>query len=91
MINAEKSHYLFANSQLPSAFQRGETHADRYETSAILAIDPSLVNEERRKALPCLPISLVDKLFKEKLNEATARLPLSIPPALKPYHPNCHR
>jgi creatinine amidohydrolase len=69
MINAERSHYLFANSQLPSAFQRGETHADRYETSAIMAIDPSLVNEERRKALPCLPISLVDKLFKEKLTD----------------------
>ena len=57
------------SSQLPSAFQRGETHADRYETSAIMAIDPSLVNEERRKALPCLPISLVDKLFKEKLTD----------------------
>jgi creatinine amidohydrolase len=69
MIDVEKSHYLFTNSQLPSAFQRGETHADRYETSAIMAIDPSLVNEERRKALPCLPISLVDKLFKEKLTD----------------------
>jgi creatinine amidohydrolase len=57
------------SSQLPSAFQRGETHADRYETSAIMAIEPSLVNEERRKALPCLPISLVDKLFKEKLTD----------------------
>jgi creatinine amidohydrolase len=52
--------------RLPSAFQRGETHADRYGTSAIMAIDLSLINEDRRKALPCLPISLVDKLFKEK-------------------------
>lgn len=58
-----------ARVRLPSAFQRGETHADRYETSAIMAIDPSLINEDRRKALPCLPISLVDKLFKEKLSD----------------------
>jgi creatinine amidohydrolase len=57
------------SSQLPSAFRRGETHADRYETSAIMAIDRSLINDDRRKALPCLPISLVDKLFKEKLSD----------------------
>jgi len=57
------------SSQLPAAFRRGETHADRYETSAIMAIDPSLIDEDRRKALPCLPISLVDKLFKEKLSD----------------------
>jgi creatinine amidohydrolase len=46
-----------------------ESRRAREIVSAIMAIDPSLVNEERRKALPCLPISLVDKLFKEKLTD----------------------
>ena len=55
-------------SRLTEAFKKGETHADRYETSLIMAIDPTLVNEERRKSLPYLPINLVDKIFKEHLD-----------------------
>lgn len=58
--------------RLPEAFQKGETHADRYETSLMLAIDSSLVHEERRKKLPYLPINLVAKLFKEHLDEFNA-------------------
>ncbi len=57
------------SSRLTEAFQKAETHADRYETSLIMAIDPALVNEERRKSLPYLPINLVDKIFKERLDE----------------------
>jgi creatinine amidohydrolase len=60
------------SSRLPDAYQRAETHADLYETSLIMAVDPSLVNEERRKSLPCLPMNLADKLFKEGLNSFIA-------------------
>ena len=60
------------SSRLTEAFQKGETHADRYETSIVMAVDQSLVDEERRKSLPYLPINLVDKLFKEHLDEFMA-------------------
>lgn len=60
------------SSRLTEAFQKGETHADRYETSLIMAIDPLLVNEERRKSLPYLPINLIEKIFKEQIDEFKA-------------------
>ena len=60
------------SSRLTEAFQKGETHADRYETSLIMAVDPSLINEERRQSLPYLPINLVEKIFKEHLDEFNA-------------------
>lgn len=56
------------SSRLVDVFQMGETHADRYETSIVMAIDPSLVDEKRRRALPYLPINLVDKIFKQGLS-----------------------
>lgn len=56
------------STRLTEAFKKGETHADRYETSLIMAIDPSLIDEETRKSLPYLPINLVDKIFKEGLD-----------------------
>ncbi len=56
-------------ARLTEAFQKGETHADRYETSLVMAVDPGLVHEERRRALPYLPVNLVEKLFKEGLEE----------------------
>lgn len=59
-------------ARLPEAFKKGETHADRYETSLILAISPSLVNKERQKALPYLPVNLAQKLFNEGLAEFRA-------------------
>jgi creatinine amidohydrolase len=34
-----------------------------------MAVDPSLVNEERRKKLKDLPIDLVERLFNEQLDE----------------------
>ena len=57
------------SSRLVDVFQMGESHADRYETSLLMAIDPSLINEERRKALPPLPVNLVEKLFKQGLSK----------------------
>jgi creatinine amidohydrolase len=60
------------SSRLPDAYQKAETHADRYETSMIMRIDPSLVNEERRKMLPHVPMNLADKLFKEQLDSFRA-------------------
>jgi creatinine amidohydrolase len=56
------------SSKLVDVFQMGESHADRYETSLLMAIDPSLIKEERRRALPRLPVNLVEKLFKEGLS-----------------------
>jgi creatinine amidohydrolase len=56
------------STRLTEAFKKGETHADRYETSLIMAIDPSLIDEETRKSLPYLPVNLVDKIFKERLD-----------------------
>jgi creatinine amidohydrolase len=57
------------SSRLVDVFQMGESHADRYETSLVMAIDASLINEERRAALPYLPINLVDKIFKDGLSD----------------------
>ena len=56
------------SSRLVDVFQMGESHADRYETSLIMAIDPSLINEQRRRALPRLAINLVEKIFEEGLS-----------------------
>ena len=59
------------NERLPEHF-RGQSHADESETSMVLAIDPSLVNEERRKKLKKVSISIVEKIFKERLDEFKA-------------------
>ncbi len=56
------------SSRLGDVFEMGQSHADRYETSLIMAIDPSLVDEERRRALPYLAINLVEKIFNEGLS-----------------------
>jgi len=58
--------------RLTEAFQKAETHADRHETSVVLAVDPLLVNEERRKGLKYLPINLVHKMYYEHLDEFKA-------------------
>jgi creatinine amidohydrolase len=60
------------SSRLPEAYRKAETHADRHETSMIMRIDPTLVNEERRKSLPYVPMNLADKLFKERLDSFRA-------------------
>jgi creatinine amidohydrolase len=60
------------SSRLPDAYRKAETHADRYETSMIMRIDPDLVNEERRITLPYVPMNLADKLFKERLDSFRA-------------------
>jgi creatinine amidohydrolase len=56
------------SSRLVDVFQMGQSHADRYETSLIMAIDPSLIDEERRRALPYLAINLVEKIFNKGLS-----------------------
>ena len=47
---------------LSSEFKSGECHAGQYETSIILACDPSLVDSTIRESLPVVPISLAEKL-----------------------------
>lgn len=47
---------------LSAEFKSGQCHAGRYETSIILAADPSLVDEAARDGLPEVPISLSEKL-----------------------------
>ena len=56
------------SARLTDAFKEAG-HADRYETSLIMAIDPGLVNEVRRKRLEYLPIDLVQKIFKEGITD----------------------
>lgn len=56
------------SARLPEAFQKG-THADRWEGSLILAVDPLLVNQERMKKLPVLDFNLTDNFFKEHLDD----------------------
>jgi creatinine amidohydrolase len=45
-------------TRLTPEFRRGESHADRYETSLVLADRPELVDRELAAALPALPVSL---------------------------------
>jgi creatinine amidohydrolase len=47
---------------LSDEFKRGECHAGRYETSLVLAYDPRYVDEDERRKLPDVPISLSDQL-----------------------------
>ena len=56
-------------ARMPESFRKGSTHADQYETSLIMAIEKSLVNEDRRKELLDLPINLATKIFKENIHE----------------------
>jgi creatinine amidohydrolase len=67
-INIFRKKYM---ERLPEHL-RELSHADDGETSMVMAVDPSLVNEERRKKLKELPINLVEKLFKERLDEFKA-------------------
>jgi creatinine amidohydrolase len=56
-------------SMMPESFRKGSTHADQYETSLIMAIEKSLVNDERRRNLKEIPINLATKIFKENIYE----------------------
>jgi creatinine amidohydrolase len=47
---------------LTPEFKSGACHAGQYETSIVLAVDPSLVDDKARAALPAVPISLSDGL-----------------------------
>ena len=56
-------------STLPLSYQKGTCHGDSYEVSMVMAINPSLINEERRKVLPHVHVNLVEKMFKERLDD----------------------
>jgi creatinine amidohydrolase len=58
-------------ARLPEVFKEPH-HSGRAETSLVMAIDSSLINEERRRKLKNLPINLVDKLFTDHLDEFKA-------------------
>ncbi|MEX2194906.1 MAG: creatininase family protein [Thermoleophilaceae bacterium] len=49
-------------AQVPQAYRKNDLHAGRYETSLMLATDPTLVDEEVRRSLPPLPIDLIEKI-----------------------------
>ncbi len=57
--------------RMTAAYQLGSTHADRYETSLIMQIAPALVREDLRTRLPAIPLSLPEKMFREKLDNFT--------------------
>ncbi len=44
--------------RLTEEFRRGESHADRYETSLVLAEQPELVDEELARSLPTVPVNM---------------------------------
>ncbi len=48
--------------RLTDAFQRGESHADRYETSLVLAERPELVEVELMRSLPYVPVNLAKEI-----------------------------
>ena len=45
-------------ARLTEAFQRGESHADRYETSLVLAERPDLIDEPTARDLPSVPVNM---------------------------------
>lgn len=47
---------------LSAEFRSGACHAGQYETSIVLACDPSLVDEALAKALPEVPVSLSEQI-----------------------------
>jgi creatinine amidohydrolase len=51
-------------ARLPEEFRSGACHAGRYETSLVLAERPETVDQERMRALPPVPVSLVEALQK---------------------------
>ncbi|GGM46655.1 creatinine amidohydrolase [Longimycelium tulufanense] len=44
--------------RLPEEFRSGSCHAGRYETSLVLAESPELVDQERMRRLPPLPVNI---------------------------------
>lgn len=49
-------------STLTEEFRSGACHAGRYETSLVMAVDPSLVDETKRTTLPAVDISIGRKI-----------------------------
>jgi creatinine amidohydrolase len=48
--------------RLTAEFRSGACHAGRYEGSLVMADDPTAVKDDVRRALPSVPISLVDAM-----------------------------
>jgi creatinine amidohydrolase len=49
-------------SRLTEEFRAGGSHAGRYETALVLADHPELVNEDRRRTLPEVPVNLASSI-----------------------------
>ncbi len=49
-------------ARLTEEFRSGACHAGRYETSLVMAVRPDLVEEEIRKSLPRIDVSLVEAI-----------------------------
>jgi len=47
---------------LDAEFKSGACHAGEYETAIVMATRPDLVDEDLRKALPAVPVSLSEKI-----------------------------
>jgi creatinine amidohydrolase len=62
---ADKTEKRFART-LTEEYKRGACHAGSYETSLVLAERPELVRDERRAALPPLPINLAHAMREGK-------------------------
>lgn len=46
-----------------------EWHAGCYETSLVMAVDPSLIDEEVRRGLPLVQVELVQKIIREGIRD----------------------
>jgi len=54
--------------RLTSEFQRGESHADRYETSLVLAARPELVDRETMADLPRVAVNMATAIAEGKMD-----------------------
>ncbi|MEO7795687.1 MAG: creatininase family protein, partial [Thermoanaerobaculia bacterium] len=63
--------------RLGEEFRSGACHAGSYETSILLALRPDLVDEDARRRLPPLPVSLVEAALAGKKTFAEAGLELA--------------
>ncbi len=49
-------------TRLTDEFQAGQGHAGRYETSLVLADHPELVDQDRQRRLPPVPVNMVEAI-----------------------------
>ena len=68
-ITSQQPHVLFPDNTrrrwaqtLSAEFQSGDCHAGSYETGIVMAADPGGVREDKRRALPAVPLGLIEKM-----------------------------